>query len=374
MAQQRSRRGRGSSKSASRGGSRTKASGSAARPSEGKTDPQLHGREPGHEPDVFVDIHKVKVDEVYVDVEQLEAHLALRAKLANLLQVVAGVHVHLGKVVVDIKGVEAQARLKVRLENLYDILDRALTTLDKNPQILESLVKTVDDTLGSVGELGQKALGPGGAVSETLGGVGQAAQQAVQPGGAAGEALGGVSNAAGQALGSGGAVGQLGQGLGQGAGQLGQGIGQGVGDVGNGLGQAAGQASSGLGRSARAIVSLAKTAASELVPDLVERVKEVAGGDDDILEGNAAHGKHQPLLDADELEQNRRARAERRQRRRELRGASEGRGAAPTGTAPKGRTGESRGSERKRTPRRGKRGSKRGSARSTSTSNRAKSS
>src|SRR5512133_1381032 len=138
---------------------------------------QLEGREPSHEPDVFVDIHKVNVDEVYVDVEQLEAHLALRAKLANLLQVVAGVHVHLGKVVVDIKGVEAQARLKVRLENLYDILDRALTTLDENPQILESLVNTVDDTLGDVGKLGQKALGPGGAVSETLGGVGQAAEQ-----------------------------------------------------------------------------------------------------------------------------------------------------------------------------------------------------
>ncbi len=57
--------------------------------------------------------------------------MALRAKLANLLQVVAGVHVHLGKVEIDIKGVEAQAQLKVRLENLYDILDRALSTLDR---------------------------------------------------------------------------------------------------------------------------------------------------------------------------------------------------------------------------------------------------
>jgi len=122
---------------------------------------QLEGREPSHEPDVFVDIRKVKVDEVYVDVEHLEAHLALRAKLANLLQVVAGVHVHLGKVEVDISGVEAEALLKVRLENLYDILDRALTTLDRNPEILESLVKSVDDTVGTIGELGHQALGPG---------------------------------------------------------------------------------------------------------------------------------------------------------------------------------------------------------------------
>jgi hypothetical protein len=181
--------------------------------SAGELDSQhLEGREPSHEPDVFVDIRKVKVDEVYVDVEHLEAHLALQAKLANLLQVVAGVHVHLGKVEVDIKGVEAEALLKVRLENLYDILDRALTTLDRNPEILESLVHTLDDTVGQVGQLGEKALGPGGAVSQTLGDVGQA-------------------------------VGGLGQGLGQGVG----GLGEGLGGVGQGLGQTAGQAGQALG-------------------------------------------------------------------------------------------------------------------------------
>src|SRR4029453_2271815 len=188
---------------------------------------QLEGREPSHDPDVFVDIRKVKVDEIYFDLEQLEGNLALRGKLGNLLQVVAGVHVHLGKVEVDISGVEAEALLKVRLENLYDILDRALTTLDRNPEILESLVKTVDDTVGSIGELGQEALGPGGGLTKTLDDVGQAAQQAVQPGGAAREALGE-------------GVGQLGQGVGQGVGQLGQGLGQTAGQAAGGLSQAAG--------------------------------------------------------------------------------------------------------------------------------------
>jgi hypothetical protein len=155
-----------------------------------------------------VDIRKVKVDEIYVDVEQLEAHLALRAKLANLLQVVAGVHVSLGEVEVDISGVEAEALLKVRLENLYDILDRALSTLDRNPEILESLVHTVDDAVGDIGQLGEKALGPGGGLTQTLDDVGQAAEQALGPGGAVGQ-LGQI-------------VGQLGQELGQGVGQLGQ--------------------------------------------------------------------------------------------------------------------------------------------------------
>jgi hypothetical protein len=218
---------------------------------------QLEGRAPSGDPDVCVDIRKVKVDEIYVDVEQLEAHLALRAKLGNLLQVVAGVHCSLGKVEVDIKGVEVQAKLTVRLEQLYEILDRALTTLDRNPQILESVAKTVDDAVGDIGDLGKQALGPGGAVSQTLDDVGQAAQQAVQPGGAVSQAAGGLTDAAGQALGPEGAVGQLGQdvgqlgqGLGQGVGQLGQGLGQDVGQVAQGVGQAAGQAGQAAGGAA----------------------------------------------------------------------------------------------------------------------------
>jgi hypothetical protein len=190
--------------------SRSEGRGAVSRASSNKlSSDQLEGREPSHEPDVFVDIRKVKVDEIYVDVEQLEAHLALRAKLANLLQVVAGVHISLGKVEVDISGVEAEALLKVRLENLYDILDRALTTLDRNPEILESLVKTVDDTVGDVGDLGEKALGPGGAVSQLGGSLGQV-------------------------------VGDVGQGLGQVAGDLRQGLP----DAGGGPEQMAGQGAS----------------------------------------------------------------------------------------------------------------------------------
>jgi hypothetical protein len=85
----------------------------------------LHGRQPSPEPDVFMDVPKVQVEEVYLDIEGLDAHVSLRTKLANLVQLVAGVHVHCGKVEPDVEGVDAEAMLKVRLENLYDILDRA---------------------------------------------------------------------------------------------------------------------------------------------------------------------------------------------------------------------------------------------------------
>ena len=167
---------------------------------------QLQGRAPSGEPDVVVDIRKVKVDEIYVDVEHVEAHLALRASLANLLQVVAGVHVHLGKVEVDITGVEAEALMEVRLENLYDILDRALTTLDRNPEILESLVHTADNAIADIGNVGQKALGSGGAVDQAAGGLRQGLGGLGQGlGQIAGQAVGGVGQMAG------GAAGQSGQ-------------------------------------------------------------------------------------------------------------------------------------------------------------------
>jgi hypothetical protein len=77
--------GKAGRKAGSRNGSRTNGSGASARSRQTSTT-QLEGRAPSTVPDVYVDIEKVKVDEIYVDVEHLEAHLALRAKLANLFR------------------------------------------------------------------------------------------------------------------------------------------------------------------------------------------------------------------------------------------------------------------------------------------------
>jgi hypothetical protein len=117
-------------------------------------------RQQSAEPDVYVSVPDLKVDEISLDVENLEAHLALQARLASLLELRAGAHVAVEKVQLDIKGVAARAMLKVRLENVYAILDRALTSIDRNPQILEGVIDTVDN-----------ALGPGGVVGETIEGV-----------------------------------------------------------------------------------------------------------------------------------------------------------------------------------------------------------
>ncbi|GAB3851905.1 hypothetical protein GCM10029963_40520 [Micromonospora andamanensis] len=114
------------------------------------------------DPDVVLQIPQVKVEQLYVEVDNLDASVSLRARLGSLLQLDVGVQAHLGTVKIDIKGVEAQAMLEVRLEELRGILDSALRTIERNPQIVESLVKTVDTAVNQVGQAAQQALGPQG--------------------------------------------------------------------------------------------------------------------------------------------------------------------------------------------------------------------
>jgi hypothetical protein len=64
-------------------------------------------RQQSSEPDVYLNVPDLQVDEIELDVENLEAHLALQARLANLLELRAGAHVAVEKVQLDIKGVAA---------------------------------------------------------------------------------------------------------------------------------------------------------------------------------------------------------------------------------------------------------------------------
>jgi hypothetical protein len=175
--------------------------------------PGAQGRGPSDKPDVFLHVSDLHVGEIYLDVEDLDAHLSLQAKLANLVQLVAGVHVHIGKVELDIKDVGAQALLKVRLENLYEILARALTTVERNPEILQGLLDTADSAVGNIGETAKQAVQPGGAASELAADVGEAGKEALGPGGAATEAVGTVGSTAQEAVRPGGPVSQAAQGL-----------------------------------------------------------------------------------------------------------------------------------------------------------------
>lgn len=178
--------------------------------------------EPGGSPDVLLAVPVVKVDSIHLDVDNLDANVSLQAKALELLDIDVGVEAHLGRVRLDIRGVEAQALLKVRLEHITAIVDRLMTTLDRNPELVESIGRAVEqlgagaeETLGQTGqaadELGSGArkgvAGAGEGVGRGFGGLGEEAEEGVAGAGetagqAAGQLTGGEGGAISDALGT----------------------------------------------------------------------------------------------------------------------------------------------------------------------------
>src|SRR5918998_1474292 len=97
----------------------------------------------GKIPDVLLDVPVIKVDEINFELNDLRAKVNLFAKVLDLVELSVGVDAYLGRVKLVITGIEAQALLKVRLDNVTAIIDRVLTTIDRNPQIVEKLVESV---------------------------------------------------------------------------------------------------------------------------------------------------------------------------------------------------------------------------------------
>jgi hypothetical protein len=225
-------RSRGSSRSRSSpngGGSRKRAGGTGTVPEREYQDYTLeHGTIGTEEEDVLLDVPVVKVDEIHLELENLHARVSLHAEVLDLVKLSVGAHAEFSKLELDIKGVEAQALLKVQLDHVTAIIDRVLTTLDRNPKLVESLGRTVE----------QIGAGAGHAVED----VGQGAGSAVED---VGEGAEGAVEDVGK--GAGGAVQQVGKGTGQTLGELGQGAGQAVGGLGQGAGQAVGGIGQGVG-------------------------------------------------------------------------------------------------------------------------------
>jgi hypothetical protein len=131
---------------------------------------------PREDPDVYLDVSSLKVDEIDLELDALKARVALEADILDLLKLNVGVDAELGRVNLQIKGVEANALLKVRLDNLTVIIDRVMTTIDRNPQILERLVDRVGTTLDELGA------GAGALAQEAGKAAGQLAGNGQQPG------------------------------------------------------------------------------------------------------------------------------------------------------------------------------------------------
>jgi hypothetical protein len=103
------------------------------------------------DPDVVLQIPHLRVDDICAEVDDLDAHVSLRARLGGLLQLDVGAQARLLTPRIDIRGVTTEAMLEVRLDELNGILDRALSSVDRNPQIIEAVVRTADATAAGVG-------------------------------------------------------------------------------------------------------------------------------------------------------------------------------------------------------------------------------
>lgn len=145
-------------------------------------------------PDVHLKVPELSVGRIELDVDKLRADINLKADIARLVQINAGVQVSIDKVNITIADVEAELELVVRLGNLVEIVNRTLASLDLNPalinlldsvgDIVEGVIGAVDGLLGSVtdgdttlrflvdnlGNIVQEVVGVGGdAVSSIIG-------------------------------------------------------------------------------------------------------------------------------------------------------------------------------------------------------------
>ncbi len=221
------------------------------------------------EPDVVVDIPVVKVDELHFELDDLTARLSLHAEVLDLVRLSVGVHAELGKVELNLKGVEAQALLRARLDHVTAIIDRVLTTLDRNPDVLKEIAHALEPVTEGAGKaVGQIGEGAGGAVEDVGEGAGGAVQDVGKGAGGAVEEVGG---------GAGKAVGELGQGAGQAVGGLGQGAGAlGALAGGGGGGGNGGEGEGGQGPSSGQLAKhVAKLLAKELGAAASDEAKEL---------------------------------------------------------------------------------------------------
>ena len=108
--------------------------------------------------DVILEIPELSVDSIGLTVADVKAHVSLDANAMNLVQVTAGVDVGIKKVQLGIVGVLAEAYLYVDLDNVAKIVNRVVQTLDRNPQILIQVLKTVDTGVNAIA--GQQPLQP----------------------------------------------------------------------------------------------------------------------------------------------------------------------------------------------------------------------
>jgi hypothetical protein len=98
------------------------------------------------DPDVLLDVPKLNVEEIDLEVEELRVRMAFLAELADLVKINVGLDAEVDEVKLQIKGVEAQAQLKARLDNVRAIFGEVLEALEHSPQFFRQALDVVDQT------------------------------------------------------------------------------------------------------------------------------------------------------------------------------------------------------------------------------------
>lgn len=96
--------------------------------------------------DVLLDVPKLNVEEVDLEVEDLQVRVSLQAALADLVQINIGLEAELGEVKLVVKGVEAQAQLRARLDNVRAIFSEVLESMEHSPQFFRQVLGSVNET------------------------------------------------------------------------------------------------------------------------------------------------------------------------------------------------------------------------------------
>jgi pyruvate/2-oxoglutarate dehydrogenase complex dihydrolipoamide acyltransferase (E2) component len=136
-------------------------------PSEPRQDGLVENRDlrPGDEDaDVLLDVPVLNIEELDLEVEDLRAHIAVRAELADFVKINIGVDAYLDKVKLGVKGVEAQLLLKVKLERILGTIARALDAIEQNPGLLDAVLR---EAKGGAGEIEGADEEPAGSAGET---------------------------------------------------------------------------------------------------------------------------------------------------------------------------------------------------------------
>jgi hypothetical protein len=238
----------------------------------------------GRIPDVLLDAPMVSIKDLDFELDELRAKVSLFAKVLDLVELSVGIDAYLGKVKLTIESVDVQALLKVRLDNVTAIIDRVLTTIDRNPQIVQEIASGVGSAVEDVGEGAGELVGEGAneAVSDIGSGTGSAVEDV-------GEGAGGAIEDVGQGAGS--AVEEVGEGTSSAVEDVGGGAGEAAGEVGQGVGQVAEQVGDSAGRAAQGATDAASEAAGQ-AGDVTEQAPEGAQQEDPgrTTEGTAASG------------------------------------------------------------------------------------